>query len=430
MRSNRSSYHQAVEPSPAIDYLVGFLAALFLVVGRWTPDRLLPSLNYSPFIEVRLWVAALMLMVLILSGLTVLKPIPTDARPAVGTVVGLSIVYFVYMILTTFWARDTSLALGKVYEMALTLIVVVALARRIRQTGGERVRNAFWVSLIVLAGGLAILAVFSIVTGSSLQRISVLGGGPNAFGRMMGLLCFGSLLMWRRGGPIWLWIPAAALSFLLVILSGSRGAAVAWGVSIAVYLLFSRTRITTKLVTLIAGTIVVTLVVWYTPLGRTITDVFESRFVQLSLEQGYDSGRSNIYQDALELGMENPVFGLGLNAFQARGLGSYPHNLFLESFSEGGIVGVALMVGLICIVTFQLWAHRHAIDSITVSAFVLTVIFSQFNGDLFDSRAVFMFMILTFVTIAQPDLRAATSPPSSLVVKADHGILPEQLSRD
>jgi O-antigen ligase len=103
--------------------------------------------------------------------------------------------------------------------------------------------------------------------------------------------------------------------------------------------------------------------------------------------------------------MSSPVVGDGLAAFPARGLGVYPHNIFLETFCEAGVIGMWLL-GLVFVAGMVSLARRkHALDTATLSALVFILAASQFSGDFYDNgRSVFLFLL----AVARPSARDVT----------------------
>ncbi len=169
------------------------------------------------------------------------------------------------------------------------------------------------------------------------------------------------------------------------------------------------------------ATAAVLVAITFTPLGKALTRSMEERFLRLTLkyEGGSDSeskvylsGRESLYAAAYALGLDNPVAGAGLAAFPALGLGVYPHNLFLEVFCEGGALGLALLGWVLLTFLRSALRGRRTINGATVGAVVLVLLGSQSSGDLYDSRALFLLMIMSSCTLASrtafvPSLPAA-----------------------
>jgi O-antigen ligase len=160
-----------------------------------------------------------------------------------------------------------------------------------------------------------------------------------------------------------------------------------------------------------------------TPLARPIEQSMQERYLRLTLQYSgrgedgeqrrnrgpvYLSGRGSLYASALELGRDYPVGGAGLAAFPALGLGVYPHNLFLETFCEGGGMGLVLLLLLLLTFGASVWRRRRALEGTCLAAVVLVLVGSQVSGDLYDSRGLFLLMVLTAYTA--PVRRPAPEP--------------------
>jgi hypothetical protein len=90
--------------------------------------------------------------------------------------------------------------------------------------------------------------------------------------------------------------------------------------------------------------------------------------------------------------------GCGVSGFRAF-RGTYPHNLVLETAVETGLVGT----GLLCLVMVSgAWAFRRlwrSADGATLAAFAFALVASQLSGDLFDSRGVFLFLLMALIPV-------------------------------
>ncbi len=243
--------------------------------------------------------------------------------------------------------------------------------------------------------------------GGNSARLAVLGGGPNVFARLMGLFALGCLFFWSRQGRAWLWIPMAATGVILALLTGSRGGTASIIGAILTFLVVGRIPLRRIAILVFLATAAVVMVIQFSPLGQALNHAVEERFVRLTLNYDgakasetkvYLSGREDLYAEAWRLGLENPVSGAGLAAFPALGLGVYPHNVFLEVFCEGGVVGLAFLASVM-LAFFRLAIRgRRSLDGATVGAVVLILIGSQSSGDLYDGRALYLLMVLTSCT--------------------------------
>jgi O-antigen ligase len=332
--------------------------------------------------EVRFWV------VLVLAFLTAI-PGQRMRRPPEALAMWF-VVFVGWFLASAIWAPSRAHAVDKGLELAVLALGTLAILRLARAVPPGALLGSLWPILGCL---LAVFAVLGLAIGSEGgARVAVLGGGPNVFGRNMGLLalvCVAAALGSRRRGAL---VVAAIVAGALVLLSGSRGALVATLAGLAVLLFVRRVRVSRAIVVLAMLVVVAIGVALYTDLGHEAMAAFEQRVMVLTFEQDHDSGRAGIYRDALAMGLRAPIVGAGLGAFAAEGHGIYPHNIFLEAFAEGGVVGLVLLLtvlGRAAIATL-----RREVRALDGAAFVLLLTASQFSGDFYDSRGVFVLALL------------------------------------
>ena len=377
-------------------HLIGLLVALFVLTGRWSPARLMTGADRALYLEVRFWLLLLFVIVIALPAINRRRPL-LFSPSTYGLLVLLLLAFLGYMMMTSSWAIDNNLALVKVYELAITAVAIIAVSRSAFLVSSAGMRDAVWRSMVGVTALLAGLGLLSALSDTGRFRLSVLAGGPNTFGRMMGLLFLGCLFFWREHRSRWYWISGAMIAAFLVILSGSRGALIAMAASLVTFLLVERVKWTRLAALAIVSTAVAVVLLWYTPLGRIVAASFQHRVIDLSIEQRYLSGRGDRFLDAIELGSQNWITGSGLSSFPASGLGPYPHNIFLEALTDGGLIGVALLVAALTLGFTVLWRNRRQLDSISVAALVLALVFSQISGDFYDNRVVFIFLLLALI---------------------------------
>ena len=375
------------------------LLVLFVLSGRWNLARV-TSTDLGLFGEPRVYIVMLLALVVLSPGLrdrgAVRERIALE-RTAVG-----ACAFFGYMSLTGLWAPEGS-ELIKAAELGLVLVAVIATLRLCRAVGPHNVAELFWRWLVPALGAFAVLGV---VAGSSADgRLAVLGGGPNVFGRNMGLLAvamLGLVLQRRRGS---LALGTAVVAAALVLLSGSRGALVATAGGIATLVYLNGRQVGRVVYIAIGVAIVAAGVLEFTEFGAEAVEMFQHRVLRLALEDRYDSGRTDVYTRAWELGVEAPWLGIGLNGFRVIGNHVYPHNIFLETFCEGGLVGIVLLLLFIGPAMLAVAKRRPGPAPREYGAFIVVLLSAQFSGDLYDSRTVFVFATLLLVLTAAGPLR-------------------------
>ncbi|ATB43168.1 hypothetical protein CYFUS_008648 [Cystobacter fuscus] len=408
---------------------LGFIAALYVLAGRWGFHRLAnANPEPDPFLELRLWIV---LASVVLATLGLLHRAHRAARPGESrpdTRLAMALLLFLgYLCTSALWAPDAEFALGKLYDLTLVGVMSVGFGLAALRQPAVRVLDAFWTVVVLATGLLALTGVSQLLGGGGGARLAVLGGGPNIFARLMGLFALGALYFWNRRGQTWLWIPMAAAGVLLALLTGSRGGTAAILAGVLTFLVVGRIPLRRLALLSVLATAAVLVVITFTPLGKALSRSMEERFLRLTLnyEGGSDteskvylSGRESLYAAAYELGLDNPVAGAGLAAFPALGLGVYPHNLFLEVFCEGGALGLALLGWTLLAFLRAAFRGRHRIDGATVGAVVLVLLGSQSSGDLYDTRALFLLMVMSSCTLST---RTAFVPSSPIAYPAVHG---------
>ena len=383
--------------------LFGILLALLLLAGRWGPARLagegigLPQLRW-----------ALLLLLCLVSVLSVVGR-PLHRERAGGSLLAADrrmvllhlLLLFAFLLASALWAPRHEAVAGKATDLAMMLATVVAVGMMADDRGAAGARRWFWVALVGGTGVLALLALIHLALAGPLNamgRLSVLGGGPNVFGRNMGLLVLGCLHLAARGRGRVLWLLGATLAGGLVLVSGSRGAMLATLCGAAVQLMGEGRR-GAGLARRMAGALAIGwLLLRHTGPGRLVSWALEQRVVNLLLrhEGGgvYLSGRDELYERALALGDRLPAFGGGLGGYPARGLGVYPHNLFLEVYAEAGLCGLALLVILLIWTGAFLLRHGRYLPPRDLGALILLLVSAQFSGDLYNSFGFFLLLML------------------------------------
>lgn len=212
----------------------------------------------------------------------------------------------------------------------------------------------------------------------------------------------------------------AATGVILALLTGSRGGTASITAGILTFLVVGRIPLRRLAILAFLATTAVGVVILFSPLGQALNHAVEERFVRLTLKYDggkssetkvYLSGREDLYAQGWRLGRDYPVSGAGLAAFPALGLGVYPHNLFLEVFCEGGVVGLLFLASVLLAFLRLALRRRHGMDGATVGAAVLILIGSQSSGDLYDGRSLYLLMVLAACTsVAQQRAVPAAAP--------------------
>lgn len=184
--------------------------------------------------------------------------------------------------------------------------------------------------------------------------------------------------------------PFAALCGLGVLVTFSRESWLVWGIAFvwaAHQGLFGgsgKLRLRTIVGALIGGGMV--LFVFSGGLGQVVGQtqlrayLNENTLARIGISSSVLSGESaderrNLISHSLAEGASAPLFGKGFGYTQDWGAMPRPHNTFLLLFVEGGVIGLALGVGLVVL----LWRASTGVGRIVTGLFIVTSFFSHNN---------------------------------------------------
>ena len=406
--------------------IAGATCALFLVVGRWNPERLFGvespryfELNFSMLFEPRQWV--LWILMLTLFWLKIPRKIrgngcgmpSSSAKSLFLSVIPL----FLYFMISASWAPDPEFGLLKAYDTFLTLSVLLVLGAWYRSTEAKVVHETFWLTIFSLTGILVLCALASLSTG----RLAVLGGGPNVFARLLFLFAASSLGVSSRFRIFGL--GCTVLAMALIVLSGSRGGMLAAAFGALTYVLVERSKFSSKVVGIVVA-LFVGAIILVTPFGQRVYDALIYRVVELTFQEGYTSDRDVLFEEAIEIWQEKPVFGHGASGWAAlqyaysSTISSHPHNILGEMLCEGGLVAAVLFLFVVWKFSFLVFRHRKSIHVPSLACSAMYLMASQFSGDFFDSRGIFLCAILSVFPHHQIEVRSKVRriQPRKLIV--------------
>lgn len=373
--------------------------ALFILIGRWTPLRL-----YSEDSQFAFWSEPRFWIILILIFLSLLF---STKKSVVYISYHFHIAFmfsflFILLFSSILWSPNPKLAISKAYEILLIVSALWILILLIATVEDFTVR--VWRYIFVFTLMLALFGILKILF-SGTGRLAVLGGGPNVYGRLMSLLAIFSLDLIFASKKLFVKYLSSQLFFLaniLLLLSGSRGAIFSNIVAICV-LIIHYTRVCKHvkvkhlllIVLILFGSMLGFFILsTLTPIINLITFIYNYRILQSTIKNLYLSGRERIYYSAIELWQKKPFFGSGLNSFEIMGYGIYPHNIFLEILVETGILGFLIFCSTILYFIFTTIKYRFNLHWPSIASVFLYFLSSQVSGDIYDSRALFLFAIM------------------------------------
>ncbi len=388
--------------------LVVTVAFVGVLAGHFTLTRI--GIDVPVFNDLRVPLFAVLLMSF------ALEAGHAPARRHTGTRCLLALLaFFGFQALSAAWAPPSAAkgaALGDLAAITVLVIVYVALAEWDRERVVTVTLGCFFATAC-----LYFLAAASGLSGTSTGRWAAPGGGPNVFVRIMVLGMLAAVYFYLRSGRRLVWLLGIPAFLTGAVASGSRGGLAALAVTLVVaspaLLPGLRSHGGVKPVLLVAGL----LGGGWLLAGDTIIDFAMDRFFASTLQQGYTSSRDILFRAALDMFLQRPFTGGGITSFAVLadlGIGeTYAHNLLLAVASEGGMIGVLLLLN----VFYQLRraylrtppADRSAGCRTVAYCGIFIGVASMFSGDYYDARLMWILLILAAV---RPSLK--TAPESNL----------------
>jgi O-antigen ligase len=374
-------------------HLAGLACALILLLGRWTPARFLGYGVFPPFyVDLRIYLTAgCMVLLFTMRHLVMTK----DSIAVLVMLAGL-VIYIL-----TVAAMDPVIGLDvrdfdyidvKIVDVCILICLVFLFYWFGQQPEFEDHlwRWVFRISLVLTVLG-GVSALVNPITYD--ERLTVLAaGGGNFFSRIVGITAVLTAFHIGRGDrPAWLFLGGLALAFVVVILSGSRGATISAAVAIGVVLLLSRRR---TYMTVLFTFAVAAIAALFLLLPADSVDFLRVRYVDQLADTVYLAGRDILFAQVTDFWQSSPVFGHGIGSFSLVSSWEYPHNLIFEVLSEFGIVGACLLFGPLLYLLWVSLGRRRYVDHRTVGVLVLFFIAAQVSGDIYDSRMVFLLPVI------------------------------------
>ncbi|MBL8665985.1 MAG: O-antigen ligase family protein [Rhodospirillales bacterium] len=411
-----AGWERAAEGKPWVLTAGALICALGLLLGRWSPARLMDYQAWDDvpwFLDVRL--------PLVIAGLLIIAMI-RDGRPAAPRLppqLTLGVTFIILALLTftatsgiggidchTAYCGDKAL---DVIWLACFLFITFFLAL---EPGFE---DRFFICVFVLCMLLALMglrgALQTVTPGAT--GLTVMQGGRNVFSRLLGVLAILALYYYlgARQNTLRLgMLGIFGLSLALLVLTGSRGgtAASLLGLGAAAVLFRAPLRgvLVIGLAVVVAGAIAVESGVLDT-FARYVSD----RYINRVFGQLYLSGRDTLMKDGIQMWMDYPLMGAGLGRFSEYNALSYPHNFFIELLAETGVVGFAMLLmplGFVLDVVRRYW---DATDKRAIAIFALYLAAAQASGDLYDSRALLLMPVVAACGAVARQGRAAAPAP-------------------
>ena len=261
-------------------------------------------------------IEARLVLVVGLAFAAVALPAPDGRRP-VGLIAVPLYAWAGWLALSALWTPSEQVS-GYATDLVL-LIAISMLTVHAARTVTDKGLDLVW-TLFLLAG--IVYLLLALASGPGAQgRLSVPGGGPNVFVRVMVIAAIAGLVIAVRRKAVW---PLAVTLAMAVgaILSGSRGGVLGGLLIAALGLvpLFLRLKGGTRVLVVLFGTVggwVGWRLIRDTAPVVAVVEFVQERFIQETLVEGYSSGRDVITPEAWRLFTEAPATGSGLDAWTA-----------------------------------------------------------------------------------------------------------------
>lgn len=378
---------------------------LVLLAGQFSLNRLGSSIDLPIPLN-----GLLTILAIALCGYPVIAEIGRVSRPG-RKLTGFRYVvaFMVSLGLSGLWASEHS-GQSTEYWNIVCLGVLLVLLRGCLTLSPRTTTDTLMV-MSAVAGTIYAVAGLAAVGGSA--RIAAFGGGPNVFARVTGLGIVGVIYLVTMRKKSW-WIGIALLPLAsATVLSGSRGAML--GALVAVFVMGVALdgvawRRLLRTLLLASPALLVSYYLWGSLVLKTITE----RVFLLTVNEHYTSGRDDLWSQASQMFKDRPLIGWGLESFSNR-YQTYPHNLFLQTAAEAGLIGLIPLV-----LAFVAWiVHILKVRARTplvvgpLAGAALVFVASMFSGGYFDSRFMWVFALLAMAN--QRELRPGVQDKSDSV---------------
>jgi len=333
-----------------------------LALALWVPLTFMTSLHFA-------WSGPAVVGVLLLAAWLGTLPAARRFRAAVLArqrfLVAMIVLFLLWSTLSLLWAQDAKRAAEALVDWLVAAGVFFVVATTVSSARHVRI-----VLLAFVVGGVASVLIGFATTGLH-PSPSALTGASQAEGRLTGgsgdpnylaagavasvVIAMALLTSFRHAAARWLLVVAIAILAVGVAASESRGAILASiGATVAALVLFKHRRlaVATALLALVAVA-----ALWFA------TD--PSALHRVTNFNGGGTGRSDLWRVAWRVGAHNPIAGVGLDNFviheaqYVREPGTLTsvaliadrphvvHNLYLQAFTETGVIGFLLLIGMI-----------------------------------------------------------------------------------
>lgn len=295
-------------------------------------------------------------------------------------------------------------------------VIFYALARWFYRT-----RSTRRLAVILFIGGamlVAITGIAGLISGHALSvegvsRVSGVYPQPNALALFLErplLLAVGLAFVFQSRLK-WAWVGAASLIGVVLVMTFSRGAILAVGITIVAILFIGQRRRLAGLAT--AGGLV---------LGGTLAIIASARIDNL-FAGGSGSLRLDLWESSLQMIRDHPIFGIGPDQFLyvyapryikpqawSERFTSHPHDIILDVWLRLGIMGVVLALAYLAVFAWMTWGiirKRHVLGLAASGGIIVGMLHGLVDNGYFlpDLALIFWFLTALLAAAYQEDLR-------------------------
>ncbi|GLQ53721.1 O-antigen ligase family protein [Devosia nitrariae] len=299
-----------------------------------------------------------------------------------------------YCLASTLWSEFPTVTLRHGAQFAVTCVIAIVIANRVPPIVLHRFLYAIY------GFGVLLSFAFGRVRDDIGAWIGIFGS-KNAFAGVVSVFMLASLALLIDKRAHWLARVAAAASVLVaapaLVLAQSAGAIIVLIPAIGILALIHISRFTNLAQRLFFGVMLALVAAAGVVVFVAYGDAILAQVLDLSGKNPTLTGRTDLWQIGINLINQNPLFGVGYQAFWVQGSalaeslwaefsiesrsGFNFHNTYISNAVEIGLIGVGLQVLILYggLVGCLLWAFRNPSPaSAFFSAFLVMVVGSSF----------------------------------------------------
>lgn len=381
------------------------LFAVCLVAGRFGLDRW--GIDIGIMGEPRWWLLG------ILIGLLAVSPVRVEWTRRLTLYFSALLLYVTYVIVSTLWTPDAIQAVQQIEDLPLLLLLLATVPFVFGEAPIKGAEFFLEISFFISFA----FALIGLVGGSSgaENRLSVMGGGPNVYARIMAVGVFAAMYLWTKRGRFY-WLLPIPFMAAAAVLSGSRGGVISLMAGVGILLL--ATQRPSRLLKFVAVILILSAVPAYL-YSEKLDDIITKRFMSTYQNQNYGA-REFIYPSAIRVFEKHLFFGAGADGFrQEGGAGEfYAHNLFLEAAAEGGLLGLILLM-LVLLQSPLPFARKMPLEGRFVAGTGIALFLAQMtSGTYYDARQMWTAGVLGVMLLNQEPAQYVVVKRRAITVSA------------